>query len=434
VGDADVAYQVTDTGGPIDFVYMLGEGSAFETWWDHPIQAKQLERFASFGRLILFDRRGSGLSDRPPADRLPSWEHFTEDLEAVLDAAGSERAAILAAMDGGPVALNFAATHPERVSSLMLWHSWAKAHSADDYPIGPPPDDLDSWISIAHLWGTEEFTRMVAPDEADDPTVMRWMARSQRSSMSPRSWLAHTARSILVDARAALPLISAPTLVMRRRDCPPARLDLSQYLVDNIADARLVEFDGRGMLIYGVQSDEIVATIEEFVTGTRPRARADRILATVLFTDIVDSTEAASGLGDASWKALLAMHDDTARRIVDEWRGELVKTTGDGILARFDGPGRAIGCALDLRHDLRARGIEIRAGIHVGEIELREDGDIGGLAVHIAARVQAKANPSEVLCSRTVKDLTAGSGISFEDRGTHKLKGVPDDWQLHAVV
>lgn len=187
VGDAEVAYQVTDTGGPIDFVYMIGEGSAFETWWDHPIQAKQLERFASFGRLILFDRRGSGLSDRPPAERLPSWEHFTEDLEAVLDAAGSERAAILAGMDGGPIAMTFAATHPERVSALMLWHSYARAYVADDYPIGSPPEELEGWVSMAPLWGTEGFTKVVAPDEADDPTVMRWMARSQRTSVSRRA-------------------------------------------------------------------------------------------------------------------------------------------------------------------------------------------------------------------------------------------------------
>jgi class 3 adenylate cyclase len=434
VGDAEVAYQVTDTGGPIDFVYMIGEGSAFETWWDHPIQAKQLERYASFGRLILFDRRGSGLSDRPPADRLPSWEHFTEDLESVLDAAGSERAAILAGMDGGPIAMTFAAMHPERVSALMLWHSWAKSYASDDYPIGSPPEELDALLSIAHLWGTEEFTAMVAPDEADDPTVMRWMARSQRTSVSPQSWGAQTASMMVVDARPALPLITAPTLVMRRRDCAWARAALSDFLVENIADARLVEFDGRGVMMYGVQSDEIVATVEEFVTGTRTRARVDRVLATVLFTDIVGSTQRASELGDASWKALLAMHDDIARLMVEEWRGELVKTTGDGMLARFDGPGRAIGCALDLMKELRRHEIEIRSGVHVGEIELREDGDIGGIAVHIAARIQAKAGPGELLCSRTVKDLTAGSDISFEDRGTHKLKGIPDDWQLHAVV
>jgi class 3 adenylate cyclase len=337
-------------------------------------------------------------------------------------------------MDGGPVAMTFAAMHPERVSALLLWHSWARAYSADDYPIGPPPEELDSWISIAHLWGTEEFTRMVSPDEADDPTVMRWMARSQRASMSPRTWGAQTARSNVVDARAALPLISAPTLVMRRRDCPPARLDLSQYLVDNIANARLVEFDGRGMMMYGVQSDEILATIEEFVTGTRPRARADRVLASVLFTDIVGSTERASELGDERWKELLAVHDGTAYRMIDDWRGELVKTTGDGVLARFDGPGRAIGCALDLVAQLRRHRIEIRAGVHVGEIELRDDGDIGGVAVHIAARVQAKAGAGEVLCSRTVKELTIGSGLAFEDRGTHTLKGVPYEWQLFAVV
>jgi class 3 adenylate cyclase len=435
IGDAQIAYQVTGTGGPIDFVYMIGQGSAFELWWDHPLLAKPFERFASFGRLILFDRRGSGLSDRPPSDRYPAWEHFAEDLEAVLDAAGSKRAAILAAFDGGPSAMTFAATHPERVSSLILWNSYARWYVAEDYPIGQPLDQHEIFQSIAGLWGTEEFARMIAPDEADDVTAMRWLARCLRFSETPQTWAAESMRQMVVDARPALPSIAVPTLVMYRRGYLwNASGALAQYLADHIPDARLLDFDGHGSGIWGVQSEEIVAAIEEFVTGSRPKGRTDRVLATVLFTDIVGSTERAAELGDVKWKEVLATHDATARRVLHEWKGELVKTTGDGLLARFDGPGRAVGCTQDLMTEMSRHGIDIRAGIHVGEIELREDGDIGGIAVHIAARVQAKADPGELLCSRTVKDLTAGSGIEFDDRGTHELKGVPEAWQLFAVT
>jgi class 3 adenylate cyclase len=435
VGGAQVAYQVTDTGGPLDFVVMIGQGGAFELWWDHPIFAEPLERFASLGRLILFDRRGSGFSDRPPAERLPSWEHFTEDLEAVLDAAGSERAAILALSDGGPTALTFAAMHPERVSFLMLWNSYARWFVAEDYPIGMPTEMNDAFQSLMELWGTAGFARMISPDEADDPVTMRWLARCLRASQTPQSWATESARQLVVDARAALPLITAPTLVMRRRNYVFGPTpELAGYLVEHISDARLVEFDGRGSMLGGVQSAEILATIEEFVTGSRPRARSDRILSTVLFTDIVGSTERAAALGDAAWKELLQAHDRCAKRVLDEWRGILVKTTGDGLLARFDGPGRAVSCAQHLVTELRQVGIDIRAGVHAGEIELRDHDDIGGIAVHIAARVQARAGPGEVLCSRTVKDLTAGSGLKFEDRGVHELKGVPDPWQLYAVM
>jgi class 3 adenylate cyclase/pimeloyl-ACP methyl ester carboxylesterase len=435
IGDAQIAYQVTDTGGPVDFVYMIGQGSAFELWWDHPLLAKPFERFASFGRLIMFDRRGCGLSDRPPSDRYPSWEHFAEDLEAVLDAAGSERAAILAAFDGGPTAMTFAATHPERVSSLILWNSYARWYAADDYPIGQPLEQHDVFQSISELWGTEAFAKMIAPDEANDDEAMRWLARCLRFSETPKSWAAESARQMVVDARPVLPLIVAPTLVMYRRGYLwNASGGLAQYLADHIAGARLMEFGGQGSGVWGVESDEIIGAIEEFVTGFRPKVRTDRVLATVLFTDIVGSTQRASELGDERWKELLAMHDATAERVLGEWRGELVKTTGDGLLARFDGPGRAIGCAQDLMKELRHRNIDIRAGVHAGEIELREDGDIGGIAVHIAARVQAKAGAGELLCSRTVKDLTAGAGLTFDDRGVHELKGVPDRWQLFAVA
>jgi class 3 adenylate cyclase len=425
---------VTDTGGPIDFVYMIGQGSAFDVWWGHPNYAKVFERWASFGRLILFDRRGCGSSDRPPAERIASSEQFAEDLEAVLDAAESERAAIFAAFDGGPIALTYAATHPERVRALMLWNTYARNVTTEGYPIGQSLEATEEMMRwMAPLWGTEEMAKMLSPDEADDAEFMRFLATCLRASETPQSWLADAIRGTASDARAALPLIVAPTLVMRRRQMAWAHAETSQYLVDNIAGARLMEFDGSGIGVWGVQSDEILDAIEEFVTGTRRRVRTDRVLATVVFTDIVGSTARASELGDARWKQLLATHDGTARRVIEEWRGELVKTTGDGVVARFDGPGRAVNCTQEFMGELRRHGIDIRAGVHVGEIELRDDGDVGGIAVHIAARVQAKATAGELLCSRTVKDLTAGSGLMFEDRGTHELKGVADKWELFAV-
>jgi class 3 adenylate cyclase len=434
VGDAQIAYQVTDTGGPVDFVFMLGQDSAYELWWDHPFLAKPFERFASFGRLILFDRRGSGFSDHPPPEQIASWEHFAEDLEAVLDAAGSEQAAIFASFDGGPIAMTYAATHPDRVSSLILWNSYARWFVADDYPIGAPLEMGEVFEALAPMWGTVEFAKLIAPDEADDEEAMRWLARCYRACETPRSWAVTTARGADVDARSAAPLITAPTLVVRRSGSSFASAEMSQYLVDHVPGARFLELEGRGAGIWGIQSDELLAAVEEHVTGSRAPARADRVLATVLFTDIVGSTERAAQLGDARWKTLLEAHDRTARRILGEWRGNLVNTTGDGLLARFDGPGRAVGCARDLMRELRQQGVELRAGIHVGEVEVRDNDDIGGIAVHIAARVQAHAEPGEVLCSRTVKDLTAGSGIAFEDRGTFELKGVPDTWQLFAVA
>jgi pimeloyl-ACP methyl ester carboxylesterase len=434
VGDSQVAYQVTGEGGGIDFVYMIGQGSAFELWWDYKPFAKCFERWASLGRLILFDRRGTGFSDRPPIDSLPSWEHFAEDLEAVLDAARSEQAVICAAFDGGPVALTFAATNPHRVRALILFNSFARWYSADDYP-GAPPDSAGVVAeSLKDLWGTDALARVIAADEADDPEAIRWLARSLRASHTPNSFVQISRKDFLVDARPALPLIKAPTLVLQRSEYAMSPPDLARYMADRIEGARFVEVPGRSAGIWGVASDRILDTIEEFVTGSKPTAPVDRVLATVLFTDIVGSTERAASLGDARWKQVLRTHDDTARDVLASWRGDVVKTTGDGLLAKFDGPGRAIQCTQELARQLRHQDLEIRSGIHVGEIELRENDDIGGIAVHIAARVMAKAGAGELLCSRTVKDLTAGSGIEFEDRGTHELKGVPDSWQLFAVT
>jgi pimeloyl-ACP methyl ester carboxylesterase len=435
VDDAQIAFQVSGEGNGIDFVYMLGSGSSFELWWDYPPFAKVLEHFASFGRLILFDRRGSGFSDALPAEQLPSWEHFAEDLDAVLDAADAERAVIMANFDGGPVAMVFAASNPERVRALILFNSFAKWFAADDYPIGAPPDTAGPMMdAVMGLWGTDELAKMIMPEEAENEAAVRWQARNLRAAATPHSYRRSYEQSINVDARPVLPLISVPTLVITRTDYYMVPAGTSKYIADNIAGAKYLEFPGSGSNIWGTASDEILDAIDEFVTGAKTPLRMDRVLATVLFTDIVGSTDRAAALGDRRWKELLKTHDETAASVLRSWDGTLVQTTGDGLLARFDGPGRAIHCARDMADALRKHDLEVRAGIHVGEIELREGDNIGGIAVHIAARVMSKAGAGEILCSRTVKDLTAGSDIGYEERGTHELKGVPDTWQLFAVA
>jgi class 3 adenylate cyclase len=330
--------------------------------------------------------------------------------------------------------MNFAATNPDRVRALILWNTYARWWAADDYPIGAPRDSAEQMLdAMRQMWGTEDLARLIAPADAQDESAMRWLSRSFRASQTPRAYADETRRQLMVDARTALPLITAPTIVMRRSGYAFAPPEASRYVADHIIGARYMEFAGADSGIWGQGSNEILAAIEELLTGSKSRGRTDRILATVLFTDIVDSTRRAENVGDARWRELLTSHDRTARSVVDSWNGVLIKSTGDGILARFDGPGRAVACAQELVGALCSLGIDVRMGLHVGEVELREDGDIGGIAVHIAARVMAVAGTNEIACSRTVKDLTAGSGIAFDDIGTHALKGIEEAWQLYLL-
>jgi pimeloyl-ACP methyl ester carboxylesterase len=431
---SQIAYQVTGQ-GPIDFVYMLGIGTNFERWWDWPPFAEMLWRFASFGRLILFDRRGSGISDALPPDRLSTWESYAEDLAAILDAAGSKSAVIMACFDSGPIAATFAATNPERVRRLIFWNSYARAQAADDYPIGRPQGDDESMREILEgIWGTEDLTRYLKDDDVT-PDVIEWHTKLMRGACTPASYVRQNIEISAADARSALPLIEAPTLVLHAEDYIVVPSILGRYLAENVKDGRYVGLPGWSLDIFDRDDrDEVLDLVEEFATGSAPASRAERFLAGVLFTDIVESTSRAAALGDARWKALLDVHDHTARSVISSWRGQLVKTTGDGLLATFDGPGRAIQSAIDLKRRLASENLEIRAGVHFGEIERRRDGDVGGIAVHVAARALSVASAGEVICTRTVKELSLGSGVSFDDRGTHILRGVPEEWQLFAIA
>jgi class 3 adenylate cyclase len=430
VGDAAVGYQVVGE-GPIDLVYNTSFASNIDVMWEFSRFAAMLERLASFSRLILFDARGCGVSDRLTVDSLPTWEHWIDDLRAVLDAAGSERAALLGQWDGASKSILFASIHPERTQALVLWHAYARAQEFVSMLGGQP---MEEWFNmIGELWGTESFVQVLDPALSADPEYLRWGPKYLRASMTPARAAAMYRYVSQLDVRDVLPSVQAPTLVLYRRDYPFEPASESQFLAEHIPDARSVVYEGADVNIWGTGPDEILDDIEEFLTGSRRPVDVDRVLATVLFTDIVGSTERAASLGDRRWKSTLAEHDRLAHSQIERHRGRLVNRMGDGLLATFDGPGRAIHCAFALGQALQQAGIKIRAGVHTGEIELRDAEDIGGIAVHIASRVMHEAGPGEVVCSRTVKDLVAGSEFAFDDRGLCTLKGVPDEWQLYLV-
>jgi class 3 adenylate cyclase/pimeloyl-ACP methyl ester carboxylesterase len=427
-----IAYQVLGQGPP-DLVVTLNSFGHIDIAWEDPGFALFLRTLASFSRLILFDRRGTGASDPLPQGSLPPWESYGEDLVAVLDEVGSEQAAIMGQLDASPMAIFFAATRPERTSALILANASAKYTASDDYPIGVPPEVAEAIVAqLDQLWGTEAMVLQV-PSRANDERFRRWIAKAQRTVGSPRVVQAYMRAMFEVDARPILPLIHAPTLVLHRRNVEFIPIQHGRYLAEHIPGATLIELPGvEGPLVWEMPQLTL-DHVQEFLTGVRRVAEPTRVLSTVLFTDIVSSTEQAAELGDRRWRELLNVHDELAHRLVEEFGGRLVKTTGDGILATFDGPGRAIQCAAALRDELAGIGVRIRAGLHTGEVELR-DHDVGGLAVHIAARVMAAAAPGETLTSRTVQDLVVGSDIVLEDRGTHRLKGVADPWQLYTVA
>jgi class 3 adenylate cyclase len=433
LGDARIAYQVMGEGPP-DLVVSAGTYGNIDLDWEDPLAARMYRRIAAFSRLIRFDRRGSGSSDPLPLDALPPWEAYMEEVAAVMDTAGSERAAIMGVFDAGPMAALFAASKPERTVALILANTAARLLASEDYPIGAPPEVVEEVIDrVEETWGTEAQAWMQAPSRAGDEHFRRWFAKYTRGIASPTAVKAYLQAMLEADARPILPSIHLPTLVVHRTNYPLFRIEHGRYLAEHIEGARLVELPGADGALAWENADLLIDEIEEFLTGIRRRAAPDRALATVLFTDIVGSTERAGELRDERWLRLLDVHDETARRVVGGFDGRLIKTTGDGILAIFDGPGRGIRAAALLREELRRAGLDIRAGVHTGEVELR-DGDVGGIAVHIGARVMAAAAPGEILVSRTVRDLIAGSEIRLEDRGGHQLKGVEGPWQLFAAA
>jgi len=433
VGDAHIAYQVVGD-GPIDLVFLQAITSHVDWQWEHPLSARFLQRLASFSRLILFDRRGVGASDRVPVEAVPTWEAWAEDVRVILDEVGSDRAALMAELDAGPTGIVFAATYPDRVHSLVLINTAAKYLNGPGYGSGLDPGIAEGLANtLESMWTQEELIRMVHPGHVDDRPFIEWRTKLARSAVTPREAGAQFRHAFALDARAVLPSIHVPTLILHRREAPFIPIEMGRYLAEHIEGARLAELPGADQWLFSQGADEALDLIEEFLVGAPRRETVDRVLATVLFTDIVDSTRRAAELGDRRWREILDAHDDLSRVRVDQHGGRVVKTTGDGLVATFDGPGRAINGTFDLIGALAAVGIEIRAGLHTGEIELRGGGDVGGIGVHIASRVMEEAAPGELVCSRTVKDLVVGSGFSFEDRGTRELRGIPDDWQLFAV-
>lgn len=428
-----IAYQAFGQGPP-DLVLTTGSFSNSDVEWEDPSVARLLMRLASFCRVIRFDRRGTGASDPVPIHALPPWESYVEELVAVMDAVGSERATVMAVFDAGPMAMLFAATKPEGSAGLILANTSARTLFAEDYPFGMSRAVMDQLVDqIGEIWGTEELVWLSVPSRAADERFRRWHARLQRAMASPGTVEAYMRALAEVDTRAILPSIHVPTLVLHRTGVALVPIEHGRYLADHIPGATLVELEGSDLSLVHEGGDALVDRIEQFVTGRRRGGRADRVLATVAFTDIVGSTMLASRLGDRQWRELLDAHDDLASGSIERFGGRLVKTTGDGVMATFDGPGRAIRYAIDLREALREIGIEIRVGLHTGEIELRRD-DIGGLTVHIAARVMAEAEPGEVVVSGTVRDLVSGSDIALEDRGTQTLRGVEGEWPLFGVT
>jgi class 3 adenylate cyclase len=432
LGDLHLAYQVLGK-GPRDILLLDQWFSHMEAQWDVQPLAEFRERLASFGRLIMFDKRGSGLSDPIPTSALPTVEEWMDDIPAVLDAVGSENAVVITNLGGGILATTFAAAHPERVSSLILVDCFARFLVAPDFPIGAPPEELERTLEEADLtMGRGLMIDLFAPSVAKDDRLRRTWSRYVRQASSPGSTIATVRLIYQSDVRDILPAIHVPTLVVHRADARGFRAEHGRYLADHIPGAKYVELPGIDNLIWAGDQDAILDEIQDFITGVRPAPAPHRALATVLFTDIVGSTRLAAEMGDGRWHGLLAEHYRLARRQLDRFGGQEVKTVGDGILATFDGPARAIRCAVAIRDEVGELGLRIRAGMHTGEIEVQAD-DIAGLAVHIGARISALANADEVLVSGTVKDLVVGSGIEFEDRGSHELKGVPGEWRLFAV-
>jgi class 3 adenylate cyclase len=425
-GDVSIAYRVMGD-GPLDLVWVPGLANNMEIEWESPFRGIY-ERLASFSRLMIFDKRGMGLSDRNVG--APTLEERMDDVRAVMDAVGSERAALIGVSEGGPMSILFAATYPERTVALVLYGSLARARRDVDYPYGNEECFADLYRVFDDGWGTGESLRVFAPSLVNYAPARELMGRIERASGSPGTMRSIGDNLVGIDVRPVLPTISVPTLVVHMTDDLCVPVANGRWLADHIAGARFVELPGEHIQFdFGRFSDEI----ESFLTGGRRPVATDRVLSTVLFSDIVGSTEQAAAIGDRRWREVLDRHDAVVTREIDIYRGRRVKSTGDGVLATFDGPARAISCGCEIRDNLQRLGVDVRVGLHTGEVEVRGD-DIGGIAVHMAARVQAHAIPGEVLVTRTVTDLVAGSGIEFEDRGEHELKGVPGAWRLFAVA
>jgi len=428
-GDVSIAYRVGGA-GPVDLLFISGFVSHLEIGVELALAQRFFERLGSFARIIAFDKRGMGLSDRGAY----TLENVVDDALAVLDDVGVERAVVFGVSEGGSAATMLAAAHPQRVSSLVLYGAFARLARGPDYAEGTPPEVLEGFVTrMAAEWGQAAMLELWAPSLAGDPEAVDWWARWLRSGTSPGAMRTLGLMYHELDVRPLLSAVTAPTLVLYRADDELVRAPLARVVARGIPNAREVELAGSDHLFVAGDQDAMLDEVEEFVTGRPPEPVRERTLATVLFTDIVRSTEHAAELGDRRWRELLTQHDRIVERELARHRGRMVKSFGDAVFATFDGPARAVRCALAIREAAAPLGLELRAGIHTGECEV-VGSDLAGMAVHLAARVQATARPGEVLTSGTVKDLVVGSGLAFEDRGRHVLKGVPGEWPLYAVT
>ncbi len=430
-GELHIAYQTVGE-GPLDVLWVPNWIWQMEHVWEQPWIARLLRRVSGFGRLIMFDRRGTGMSDK--LSGAPTLEEQMDDVVAVMDAVESERAAVVAMLEAGTMACLFAATHPERTRALVLYEAMARMSKAPGYEWTLTREERESMVEeLRANWGTGAWTLGLSSPLAQEGPLRAWTGRLERLAASPGTAVALFRMHSEVDVRPLLPSIQAPTLVLHRPADTYIDIRHSRYITEVVPGARLVELPGQHTLPFGPGQDELVDELEEFLTGARHAPDSERVLATVMFADIVDSTRRAAELGDRSWRGLLETVNGSIEHELELYRGRVVKRMGDGLLATFDGPARAIRCASAIRDGARGHfGLEVRTGLHTGEIELMGD-DVGGLAVHIGARVSACAQPGEILVSGTVKDLVVGSGIPFEDRGERELKGVPGAWRLWAV-
>lgn len=431
-GDVYIAYQVVGE-GPLDLVFVPGFVSHLEASWQSPGRAKFFRRLASFSRLILFDKRGTGLSDR--TSQIFTLEQRMEDVRAVMDTVGCERAALFGISEGGPMSILFAGTYPARTTALVMYGAYAKRAWAEDHPFGWRDEEWAAFFAnVESHWGTPRGLDLDvwAPSIARDERARGEMAAYLRAAASPGAVRAVMQMNREIDVRNVLPAVRVPTLILHRTGDRNIRIEHARYMAEGITGARLVELPGDDHMPWIGNSDALLDEVEEFLTGVRHGPEPDRVLVTVLFTDIVGATQKAAELGDRNWRELLEEHHAVVRRELGRFRGREIDTTGDGFLATFDGPARAIRCASAVVDAVKPLGLAVRAGLHTGECEIIGE-KLSGIAVHIGARVVALASPGEVLLSSTVKDLVAGSGLRFQERGTHVLRGVPGEWQLFAV-
>lgn len=427
-----IAYQMLGD-GPIDIVMVPGFGSHLERAWEQPRLAHFYHRLSSFARLTLLDKRGTGLSDRVSPDDLPGIEQRKDDLKAVMDDAGIERATLIAASDGGPLAILFAATYPDRTNSLVLINTYSRRISSPDHAPALDPEMYQGFVDqVAEHWGEPVAIELLAPGSASDPQFRQWWAASLRASMSPAAARAMVAMNAAIDVREALPAVHVPTLVIHRSGDRATPVEGGRFLAEHIEGARLLELPGDEHFFWMGDSDFVLGEIARFVTGQKQGPVSNQALASMLFTDIVSSTRKAAELGDRDWAALLKTHDGIVGAEVARYGGREIKHTGDGSLSVFEGPARAARSWLTISSRLRDIGLEIRGGLHTSEVEMT-DGDVRGLGVHIAARLMGLASPGELVASSVVRDLSAGSGLTFAERGSHVLTGVPGEWNVYTV-